>query len=190
MSSNVTIKYVDDGNYVASQPSALPQLNFSETSNDSSTWHTAAQLRDLQDSKGMLALLRAFRHLLKHNASGFAAAAVEAAASFDDEQFANSDTNYAQTILLQVAPADPTFTSMTPATGAHGSTHATTITGTNFRTGATVTVGGSSATSVVVVSSTSITCTVPTLGSSGGKDVIIANPSGNSVTATGAWTAT
>ena len=38
---------------------------------------------------------------------------------------------------------------------------AVTITGTNFASGATVTFGGSAATSVVVVSSTTITATTP-----------------------------
>ena len=64
---------------------------------------------------------------------------------------------------------------------------AVTITGAGFSSGATVTVGGTGATGVTVVSPTSITCTTPT-GTLGAKDVVVTNVSGAAVTLTGAFT--
>lgn len=60
--------------------------------------------------------------------------------------------------LYQDAPA---ITSVTPATSPVAGNQAITITGTGFLSGATVRIGGSSCTSVVVVSLTSITCITP-----------------------------
>jgi IPT/TIG domain len=58
------------------------------------------------------------------------------------------------------APA-PTITSIDPTSGAVAGGTSVTITGTNFVSGATVTFGGVAATDVVVVNSTTITCTAP-----------------------------
>jgi len=55
----------------------------------------------------------------------------------------------------------PTVTSVSPNSGSTLGGTAVTITGTNFAAGATVTFGATAATSVVVVSSTSITTTTP-----------------------------
>lgn len=55
----------------------------------------------------------------------------------------------------------PTITNLSPQSGNAGSTRSVTITGTNFVSGATVSVGGTAATSVWVASATSITCTFP-----------------------------
>ena len=55
----------------------------------------------------------------------------------------------------------PTVTSVSPNSGTTGGGTAVTITGTNFTAGATVTFGGTAATSVVVVNSTTITATTP-----------------------------
>ncbi len=55
----------------------------------------------------------------------------------------------------------PTVTGVSPNTGSTAGGTTVTITGANFATGATVTFGGTGATNVVVVSSTSITATVP-----------------------------
>lgn len=61
-----------------------------------------------------------------------------------------------------------------------------TLTGTNF-TGATgVTFGGTSATAVVVVNATTITCTAPA-HSSGVVDVIVTTPSGSNSAGNNAW---
>jgi hypothetical protein len=55
----------------------------------------------------------------------------------------------------------PTISSITPATGSTLGGSGITITGTGFRGGASVTVGGIAATNVVVVSATQITATTP-----------------------------
>jgi IPT/TIG domain/Abnormal spindle-like microcephaly-assoc'd, ASPM-SPD-2-Hydin/Fibronectin type III domain len=57
--------------------------------------------------------------------------------------------------------APPTVTSVSPNNGPVAGGTAVTITGTNFATGATVTLGGTVATNVVVASSTTITATTP-----------------------------
>ena len=54
-----------------------------------------------------------------------------------------------------------------------------TITGTNFASGATVTFGGTAATNVVVVNSTTITATTPA-GNAGGATVTVTVPDGQS----------
>ena len=58
------------------------------------------------------------------------------------------------------APA-PTLTAVFPTTGPLGGGQTVNLTGTNFFTGATVTIGGNPATGVVVVSSTSINAVTP-----------------------------
>src|SRR6266853_3701498 len=55
----------------------------------------------------------------------------------------------------------PTVTSITPNSGTANGWTAVTITGTGFLAGATVTLGGTAATNVNVVGSTSITATTP-----------------------------
>ena len=62
--------------------------------------------------------------------------------------------------------ASPTVTSVSPSVGSIAGGTAVTITGTTFAAGATVTIGGASATNVVVVSSTQINATTPA-GSAG-----------------------
>jgi hypothetical protein len=57
--------------------------------------------------------------------------------------------------------AAPTVTGVSPSSGSAAGGTAITITGTNFASGATVTVGGAACSNVVVVSPTSITCTTP-----------------------------
>lgn len=86
------------------------------------------------------------------------------------------------------APAPPTVTGNAPATGpaAGGTVITITITGTGFTAGATVTVGGTPATGVTVVSATSITATVPA-HALGVVDVAVTS-GGTTVTATGGFT--
>src|SRR5207244_2514539 len=64
----------------------------------------------------------------------------------------------------------------------------TNITGTGFQTGATVTIGGTLATSVVVVNSTTITCTAPSGTTGAARDIVVLNTDGQSGTLTGAYT--
>ena len=80
----------------------------------------------------------------------------------------------------------PTVTSITPSSGTTAGGTPVTITGTNF-TGATgVIIGGTAATSVVVVSATTITAITPT-GTAGAKDLVVTKP-GGSGTGTGLFT--
>jgi hypothetical protein len=72
------------------------------------------------------------------------------------------------------APA-PGVSSVSPATGPAAGATGITITGTNFVSGATVTLGGTAATSVVVVSATQITATTPA-HAAGAVTVTVTNP--------------
>lgn len=83
----------------------------------------------------------------------------------------------------------PTFVSIAPTSGTDAGGTAVTITGTEFQPGATVTVGGAAATSVVIVSRTSITAVTPA-GTAGARAVVVTNADGQSVTAAGAFTYT
>jgi len=66
-------------------------------------------------------------------------------------------------------------TPIIPATGSHLGGTSITINGTNFKPGATVTVGGNPATAVVFVNSTQLTATVPA-GAAGAVAVAVTNP--------------
>lgn len=72
----------------------------------------------------------------------------------------------------------PTVTGITPATGDNDlATTITNLAGTNFVDGATVTVGGVAATSVVFVNPTKLTCVVPSgITPAGAADVVVTNP--------------
>jgi hypothetical protein len=80
----------------------------------------------------------------------------------------------------------PTIASVSPTSGPLTAGTSITIAGTNFITGATVKVGGIAATSVVIVSSTSITAVTPA-GTAGAKDVVVTT-AGGVVTKTAAFT--
>jgi hypothetical protein len=75
--------------------------------------------------------------------------------------------------------AAPTVTALTPGTGPTTGGTGLTITGTGFQSGATVSVGGTAATGLTVVSNTSITATAPP-HSAGTVDVIVTNSDGQS----------
>jgi hypothetical protein len=85
-----------------------------------------------------------------------------------------------------VNPA-PTVASISPGSGAISGGTAVTITGTGFLSGATVSVGGSAATGVVVVSATSITATTPA-HAAGAVSVVVTNTDNQSGTLTNAFT--
>jgi IPT/TIG domain len=80
----------------------------------------------------------------------------------------------------------PTITSISPNSGSTNGGTAVTITGTNFVSGATVTFGGTPATNVTVVSSTSITATTPA-HAAGAVNVVVSD-SGGSGTLTNGFT--
>jgi hypothetical protein len=88
-----------------------------------------------------------------------------------------------------VAPVTPTLTSLAPVTGRTAGGTAVALAGTNFAAGATVTIGGAPATSVVVLSSTRITAVTPA-GTAGARDVRVTLSSGQSATLAGAFTYT
>ena len=81
----------------------------------------------------------------------------------------------------------PTVASVTPVSGSTTGGTAITITGTNFVAGATVSLGGSAATGVTVVNSTTITATTPA-GSAGTVNVTVTNPGGQSGALSNAFT--
>src|ERR1019366_6300280 len=83
--------------------------------------------------------------------------------------------------------ASPTVSSVAPNNGPVAGGTAVTITGTNFAAGATVTFGGTAATSVVVVNSTTITATTPA-GSAGAVTVTVTNSGGQSGSLTNGFT--
>ena len=71
----------------------------------------------------------------------------------------------------------PTVTAVAPMSAVNSTATPITITGTEFRSGATVTIGGVPCTSVTVVSSTSISCTAPArTGSCGFQEVVVTHP--------------
>jgi fibronectin type 3 domain-containing protein len=86
-----------------------------------------------------------------------------------------------------VSGALPTVTSVSPNSGSTLGGTAVTITGTNFAAGATVTFGGTAATNVVVVNSTTITATAPA-GSAGAVTVTVTNPGAQSGSLTNGYT--
>lgn len=69
----------------------------------------------------------------------------------------------------------PTVTSISPASGSMAGGTPVTITGTNFSTGATVTIGGAACTSPLVVNATTITCTTGARAA-GTVNVVVTNP--------------
>ena len=83
----------------------------------------------------------------------------------------------------------PTITSITPNTGTTAGGASVTITGTGFAAGATVNLGGTAATAVNIVSSTSITATTPA-HAAGAVNVVVTNSDAQSGTLTNGYTYT
>lgn len=82
----------------------------------------------------------------------------------------------------------PTFTAISPTSGPTNGT-AVLITGTNFQSGASVTIGGLPAGDVIVSDPTSISASSPG-HAVGATDVVVKNPDTSTVTSTGAFTYT
>ena len=87
------------------------------------------------------------------------------------------------------AAAAPTVISLNPNTGPAAGATSVTITGTNFVSGVSVTYGGTTATSVVVVDAATITCLTPA-HAAGAVDVTVTNPDAQSATLAGGFTYT
>ena len=92
----------------------------------------------------------------------------------------------AQTNGTFFVPGFPTVTAITPALGPTPGGTPVTITGTNFRFGATVSIGGVAATNVALVSATQITATTAA-HACGTVDVVVINNDGSSGTKTGGF---
>jgi phosphatidylserine/phosphatidylglycerophosphate/cardiolipin synthase-like enzyme len=84
-------------------------------------------------------------------------------------------------------PQAPTLTSVSPNSGPTAGGTSVNITGTNFSSGATVKFDTNAATSVTVISSTSITATVPA-HAAGAVNVVVTNSNGQSATLTSGFT--
>ncbi len=101
------------------------------------------------------------------------------------------DAAVGQCIFPIVGNPAPTVTSINPITGPAAGGTAVTITGTNFRSPATVAFsdlgGGKAATGVVVVNPTTITATTPA-HTAGLKDVVVMNPDHQTGTLRNAYT--
>ncbi|PYX77052.1 MAG: hypothetical protein DMG72_03250 [Acidobacteria bacterium] len=83
----------------------------------------------------------------------------------------------------------PTVSAISPSSGTSSGGTAVTVTGTGFAAGATVSLGGTAATNVTVVSSTSLTATTAA-HAAGAVDVVVTNSDGQSGTLTGGYTYT
>src|SRR4029079_2571313 len=81
----------------------------------------------------------------------------------------------------------PIVDSVSPSSGAAAGGTSVTISGTGFASGATVTFGGAAATNVNVVGSTTITAVTPA-HASGGVNVVVTNPGGESGTKSNGFT--
>jgi exonuclease III len=75
----------------------------------------------------------------------------------------------------------PVVSSVTPSCGPTTGGTAVTITGSNFVSGATVTIGGTGASSIVVVNSNTVTAVTPA-NTAGAKNIVVTNPSTQSGT--------
>jgi hypothetical protein len=80
----------------------------------------------------------------------------------------------------------PIISSLSPTSGPAGGGTTVTISGTGFAVGATVSFGGTAATNVNVVGSTTITAVTPA-HASGAVNVVVTNPGGQSATSTNGY---
>ena len=99
----------------------------------------------------------------------------------------NLDTGAATDVGAFTYISTPTIASLSQGSGPNTGGTPITITGTQFASGATVTVGGTAATNVVVVSATSITATTPA-GTTGTANVVVTNADTGTATNAGAFT--
>jgi hypothetical protein len=99
----------------------------------------------------------------------------------------NPDTQSATLTGAFTFIAPPSVTSVSPSSGPLAGGTSVTITGANFAAGATVTIGGTAATNVTVVSATSITATTPA-HAAGQTAVTVTNSNGLSGSLTNGFT--
>jgi hypothetical protein len=99
----------------------------------------------------------------------------------------NPDTQTGTGTGLYTYAAAPTVSAISPTSRPAAGGSSVTVTGTGFVTGATVTIGGSAATSVAVVSATSLTAIAPAHGA-GLVNVVVTNPDTQTGTGTNLFT--
>src|SRR5204862_5379281 len=100
----------------------------------------------------------------------------------DEVRIYNRALSATEILADMSAPVDstgPSIGSVSPASGPVNGGTSVTIAGGNFAPGATVTIGGTAATNIVVVNSTSITATTPA-HSAGPVAVSVTNPDSQS----------
>ena len=119
--------------------------------------------------------------------SGHAAYDPATARIFVSEVRGNGDLPLIHVFTAGLVQPVPTITAVTPSTGTTAGGTVVTIAGTNFTTGATVTLGGVAATSVTVVSATSIRATSGA-HAAGPVDFIVRNPDGQQATLASGFT--
>jgi hypothetical protein len=90
-------------------------------------------------------------------------------------------------ITITGGGAAPIVDAIAPTSGPASGGVAASLTGTDFGTGATITVGGVVATGVVVTSPTSADLSVPALAAGELHDVVLTNPDAQSATLVGGW---
>ncbi len=94
------------------------------------------------------------------------------------------------TSLPPVQQATPTISSINPSSGSVNGGTPVVITGTNFESAATVSIGGVAATRVTVVSATQITAVTGAVSTPGAGNVVISNPGNQSATLSNGFTYT
>ena len=104
-----------------------------------------------------------------------------------DVQIMNTDSQSATLANAYTYNAQPVISSVTPNNGVLAGGTTITITGSGFMSGATATIGGTTCTSLFVVSSTSITCTLPSK-TAGAYNVVVTNVDTQTVTMTNGYT--
>tara|TARA_R110002072_G_scaffold276051_1_gene437383 strand:- start:111990 stop:116984 length:4995 start_codon:yes stop_codon:yes gene_type:complete len=109
------------------------------------------------------------------------------AAGTYDVVVTNPDTQTGTLVNSYTTQAAPTVTVVSPVTGPLAGGTTMTITGTNFRTGASVSVVGTSCTSATVVNSTTMTC-VTAARTAGNGNVVVTNTDAQSGTLASAFT--
>lgn len=103
---------------------------------------------------------------------------------------AEADVDLAQPADMALAPdlavlAAPTITAVSPASAQNNTATSITVTGTNFRAGVTVSVGGQTCSNPSLTSSTQLSCTVPARAATcGPQAVVVTNSDASSASKT------